>query len=69
MPITFTCPCGRQIRAKDGSAGRSLECPSCGANLEVPAPDAIDLGISLDQPSHSDSLKPMARKRPRNYAG
>jgi hypothetical protein len=48
MPISFACPCGRQIRVKDGSAGRVLSCPACKSRLQVPAPDAVelvDLGI------------------------
>ena len=45
MPIVFACQCGRQLRAKDGSIGRIFACPACGAKLEVPPPDAVDLGI------------------------
>lgn len=54
MPIVFDCPCGKRIRAKDGSAGRNAPCPACGQVLEVPAPDGVDLGIDLgdiDAPS------------------
>ena len=52
MPIVFACPCGRQIRAKDGSAGRVFACPTCGKVLEVPPADAVELGIktNVDQP-------------------
>jgi hypothetical protein len=36
MPIKFDCACGQRIRARDGSAGRRVRCPSCRADLDVP---------------------------------
>jgi len=37
MPISFTCECGKHLRAKDEGAGRSVKCPACGAMLVIPA--------------------------------
>jgi len=37
MPISFTCECGKHLRAKDEGAGRSVKCPACGATLVIPA--------------------------------
>jgi hypothetical protein len=48
VSITFACPCGKKVRARASSAGRSFDCPSCGMGLEVPLPSAIELGIRLD---------------------
>ncbi len=48
MPILFDCSCGQTLRAPDGTAGRSLECPICGADLEVPDPSAVDLGLEIE---------------------
>jgi len=48
MPIVFACVCGKQLRAKDGIAGRAFRCPACQADVIVPAADAVDLGIDLN---------------------
>ena len=40
MPITFSCPCGRVLRAADEHAGCESKCPVCGRALTVPAEDA-----------------------------
>jgi hypothetical protein len=39
MPITFSCPCGRVLRAADEHAGRDSKCPVCGRALTVPEAD------------------------------
>lgn len=36
MPITVTCQCGKSFQAKDELAGRTMQCPSCGAGLHIP---------------------------------
>lgn len=64
MPITFACLCGKKLRAKDSGAGRSFDCPGCGASIEVPVPDAVDLGIQTndgpDEPSPAVVIPPVA---------
>jgi hypothetical protein len=36
MPIEVRCECGKLLRARDGSAGRRVKCPGCGAAVRVP---------------------------------
>jgi hypothetical protein len=38
MPITVPCPCGKNLTAPDGLAGKRAKCPSCGDAVEVPLP-------------------------------
>lgn len=40
MPIQFTCTCGRPFKVGDEHAGKRTKCPSCGAALTVPKPEA-----------------------------
>jgi len=40
--ITFTCPCGKQLAAKDEHAGKQTACPACGERLPIPAADQGD---------------------------
>src|SRR5262245_18556637 len=37
MAIRFTCPCGREIQAKDEYAGTEGRCPSCGEVVRIPS--------------------------------
>jgi RsiW-degrading membrane proteinase PrsW (M82 family) len=37
MPISFSCTCGKQLKAKDEGAGRRVNCPACGESLVIPA--------------------------------
>ena len=37
MPILVSCPCGKQLRAKDEWAGKRIKCPGCGSAVEVVA--------------------------------
>jgi DNA-directed RNA polymerase subunit RPC12/RpoP len=36
MPIAVQCQCGKQLRARDDSAGKKVKCPACGAGVLVP---------------------------------
>jgi hypothetical protein len=36
MPIKITCTCGRQLMVPESRAGRAVNCPKCGARVEVP---------------------------------
>jgi hypothetical protein len=40
MPITFSCPCGRQLQVGDEHAGKRARCPECAAVVAVPVADA-----------------------------
>src|SRR5712691_9972806 len=36
MTIRITCPCGKQLQARDDYAGKRVKCPTCGKTLAVP---------------------------------
>jgi hypothetical protein len=40
MPILCACPNGHSLRVKDKLAGKRGKCPTCGADFDVPAPEA-----------------------------
>lgn len=40
MPIPVACQCGQQFSAPDNLAGRTVQCPKCGAGLAIPHPQA-----------------------------
>lgn len=42
MAISFTCTCGKTLRARDETAGKRAKCPQCGAVLTIPAPGVND---------------------------
>ncbi len=51
MPIDFACPgCAKRYQVADHLAGRRVRCKACDVTLEVPAADAVDLGIVTDEP-------------------
>ena len=41
MPITFTCPCGKTLRAAEDLAGRLTRCPHCQESMRIPQADAV----------------------------
>jgi hypothetical protein len=48
MPISVSCGCGHQFRAKDQFAGKTVKCPKCGKGLVIsgPAVAACDVFLS-----------------------
>src|SRR5262245_20526770 len=40
MPLTFACPCGKQLQTASENAGKRVKCPSCGQILMIPAATA-----------------------------
>jgi hypothetical protein len=36
MTIRFSCPCGREIQARDEYAGTQGRCPTCGRVVDIP---------------------------------
>jgi len=42
MAITFNCPCGKILAAKEYDAGQKAVCPNCGQRLLVPESPAPD---------------------------
>jgi hypothetical protein len=51
-------PCGHQLRAKDRSAGDTVQCPGCGTALEVPRPESFDLEIATEPTAFAPHRKP-----------
>jgi hypothetical protein len=47
MPIQFACPCGRAFKVGDEHAGKRTKCPSCGAAVVVPKPEAEELEVEV----------------------
>ncbi len=39
MAISFTCACGKALRAQDDQAGKKTRCRQCGAILAIPEPE------------------------------
>src|SRR5262245_6678944 len=39
MAITFSCQCGRTLKARDELAGKRATCPQCGNVLTIPEPE------------------------------
>jgi hypothetical protein len=37
MTLTFSCPCGQELQAREEHAGRRTRCPKCGQELAIPA--------------------------------
>ena len=59
MPILVSCPCGKQLRAKDEMAGKRVKCPGCGSAVVVAA-------VVEDVPELREvepATKPAARRR------
>ena len=42
MPIEIRCQCGKKLKAPDKLAGRTVNCPGCNAQIQVPALAAPD---------------------------
>ena len=41
MDVIFNCPhCEQELEVDSGGAGQSIECPSCGETIVIPAPDS-----------------------------
>ncbi len=64
--IRFTCPCGRQLQAREESAGKQAQCPACGRQQIVPDPDAIRAEVPPEQPE--PAVTGVRRGRPSDYA-
>ncbi len=45
MAISFTCECGKALRARDDQAGKKARCPQCSATVTAPGPAAAAVDI------------------------
>jgi RsiW-degrading membrane proteinase PrsW (M82 family) len=49
MAISFTCECGKVLRARDDLAGKKARCPQCSAIVTIPGPAAaVDVGAMAE---------------------
>ena len=67
MPILVSCPCGKQLRAKDEWAGKRIKCPGCGSAVVVTADtDDVPVLTEDDPPSRPEARprKEEARREP-----
>lgn len=58
MPITFSCPCGKVLRAPDTAAGKRARCTACGEVLLVPGPEGEPADPSADPAAARQKKKP-----------
>ena len=58
MPIEVQCPaCGKRLHAPDSQAGRAGKCPSCKADLSIPAAASV-----AGRPPPVPTVNPSARR-------
>jgi hypothetical protein len=50
LPISFLCPCGSRIKAKDSLSGKTVACPICDRKLQVPILEIDVVGEAVAQP-------------------
>jgi DNA-directed RNA polymerase subunit RPC12/RpoP len=71
MPIAVTCPkCGKQLKAPDEAAGRTVKCPKCAEGLLIPSHEPVApprSPIALDDLDDEHGDEP-PRSEPRNRA-
>lgn len=52
MDITFDCPnCKQEMLVDAEDVGRDVECPSCGANITIPAPETAETQAAAEEPT------------------
>ena len=50
--MTFKCPsCGQTLSAKQEMAGRLIQCPTCGSQIQVPTPEEPPSSPPMPQPT------------------
>ncbi len=69
MTISFSCKCGKELKAKEALAGKRAKCPRCGAVLVIPVPcdgAAVirSLGAAAAEPSVADRPRDEPSIRP-----
>jgi hypothetical protein len=62
MPILVSCPCGKQMRAKDELAGKRVKCPGCGNPVLVA--EAAEAAETAPLPRKSSPTPRSATARP-----
>lgn len=67
MPISFSCTCGKTLRANDEVAGKRVKCPGCGTAVVVPARPTTASSLVLTQQKSRQAI--IEIRRVKKYAG
>jgi len=68
MAILIRCECGREARAKDSFAGKTVTCPACGQMIEIPTIAARVGNQSTNRPARSKGANIWSRGTPKKIA-
>lgn len=55
MSISISCDCGKELKIKDGLAGKKIRCPECQEILNVPAAESEEAEIPVPKKASSKS--------------
>lgn len=66
MAITFVCPCGKHLRARDEQAGLCILCPACGTPVTISALDADVPDSEAHESNTGDDRGAIYRPEPGN---
>jgi hypothetical protein len=64
MSITFTCTCGKRMRARDEMAARRTMCPACGRPVGIPSGQPTQRGAPVGPLSPDDRRRRVAENTP-----
>jgi hypothetical protein len=64
MAIIFSCPCGRQLQAREEYVGQTVRCPSCGETTTVPSGGPAE--VAPQRPKEREEIAD--RPAPSRYA-
>ncbi|HEY7154852.1 MAG TPA: DUF1559 domain-containing protein [Gemmataceae bacterium] len=60
--IRFFCECGKQLQAREESAGKAVLCPACNRQLTVPAVPPSPTSVVPEEPSTRPSAEPRVQR-------
>jgi hypothetical protein len=72
MPITFTCDCGRTLKAEDQYAGKRTRCPGCSTVQTIPRmapPDDDEVAEVLPTDEHITARRTEGGERRQRSTG
>src|SRR5262245_45363252 len=59
MAISFSCACGKQLRAREQFAGRRMKCPDCQKVLTIPSAEEL-ADLAVVETAAPERLEPAA---------
>jgi hypothetical protein len=60
MAISFSCPCGQEMQAKEEQAGQGSRCPKCGSDVMIPS---IEAAPEPEPPPRPEAVTPPPQER------